>query len=283
MVKKLLTLIACFAVMLTAFTAEFRLSAPFTVDDFEEGPSNIIATAYSSNIVLVPSTNLTITGTGSYRLLSVLPESGVTGESQIRVELKDLGYSIRRSPEMSVTPGILSSNIWTNNVLFSVTNKTTAGQAKVDFTWNDVYDKLANAPYLIHRSIIPLNQNPYDNIADIFRTIGSTFGNSFTDTNVFVGTNYYYFVTFAVAGPGIDVQTTNYQFTLKVPPEVKLAFLGDGWGFEGKAGKTYRIMTKNDMNENWQKILDVNATTDQLFIFRGQEYLDKPVQVREID
>ena len=173
------------AVMLTAFTADFRIS--FTVDDFEEGPSNIVATAFSSNILLVPSTNLFVTGVGDHRLLSFTPIPNALGESDIRVEFRDTGYSI----------------------VLTETNS-----------------------YLIK-----------------------------SETNV---------------------QTTTYQFTFKAPPEIQLMFLGDGWAFQGKAGKTYQVMTRDDMNTDWQEVFGINATNDQLVIFRGQEYLNKPIHVREI-
>lgn len=285
MVKKILTFIACFAVMLTALTADFRLTSPFSVDDFEEGPSNVIAAVYSSNLNLVPSTNLFVSGNGQFRLLSVTPRVNTYGESVINVELCDHGYSAIRSAEMLTTPGVLSSNVFTNGFPFYVTNKTLTGQARVELTWNEPqYTKTTNSPFLIHRSTTPLAQIT-GNIATLYKTIGSTFGTSFTDTNVVVGTNYYYLVTYWGTGPGYDVQCTNYQFTLKVKPDVKLIFVGDGFGFEGKAGKTYRIMTKNNLTNdvNWQKILDVDVTSDHFFIFKGQEYLNKPIHVRELD
>jgi len=284
MVRKLSILLACFAVTFFSVAADFRFYSPFSVDDFEEGPSNVIASAISSNLELVPSTNLVVTGTGVNRLLTVTPKTGIYGETLITVQLRDTGRSILRSSEMQVTPGVNAINVFTNQFPLISTNRTFSGQARVEFFWQDTSLRRTNSPFFIHRSLVPLSQNP-DSPARIFKTVGTTTGTNFTDTNVIIGTNYYYFITYWVTDAGYDIQTNNYSFTLKVPPEVRLVFVGDGWGFEGKAGKTYQIMTKNNItNElHWEPIFDVNITSDQFYIFRGQEYLNKPIHVRELD
>ncbi len=62
---------------------------PFTVDDIESAEDNLIVTASSSNLTLIPGENLTLSGTGANRSVSLKPVSDMNGTTIIRLIVDD--------------------------------------------------------------------------------------------------------------------------------------------------------------------------------------------------
>ncbi|MBL0311303.1 MAG: tandem-95 repeat protein [Holophagaceae bacterium] len=64
---------------------------PFTVNDAETNPDNLVFTLTSSNTTLLPNAGITVSGTGSSRTLNLAPTAGQGGTTTVTVSIKDEG------------------------------------------------------------------------------------------------------------------------------------------------------------------------------------------------
>ena len=267
--------------------SEFTLKSPFIVDDFEEGPSNLVVTAYSSNPILFPTNQISVSGNGLERNLSLSPQVGVYGEGIINIDVTDTGIIASRTVELNALPGTVANTTWTNNFPLNPTIVTTTSP-HVSISWANPPQRLVALPFIIKRSTSPLSVNP-ENPGILYKTVGSTYETNFDDTNVVAGTQYYYIITWVDSWSTnyftyVPI-TTNYNFTMGVSPPVKLLFDGNIFGFSGKANKTYNIMTKPHMKNQvlWELINTFTLSTDQFVLLDEPIYRNKPIYVRELD
>jgi len=71
---------------------------PFQIGDPESSPDNLLVTASSSNTNFVASTNLILSGTGSNRVLQIIPAPNTRGATTISLKVSDpLGASVTSS------------------------------------------------------------------------------------------------------------------------------------------------------------------------------------------
>jgi hypothetical protein len=64
---------------------------PFTVNDAETAPDNLVFTLNSSNTTLLPNAGITVAGTGINRTLNLAPMAGQGGITTVTVSIKDGG------------------------------------------------------------------------------------------------------------------------------------------------------------------------------------------------
>jgi hypothetical protein len=94
--------------------ANTTAAIPFTVDDPETGPSNVTATAYSSNGILLLQSGIAVTGSGANRVLQLTPAPEQAGASWITVVISDGDYSPSESFMLKVVrPEIIT--LWDFN------------------------------------------------------------------------------------------------------------------------------------------------------------------------
>jgi hypothetical protein len=62
---------------------------PFTVEDAETPASNLVVTGSSTNIILIPNTNIIFGDPGSNRLVTINPITNTTGVSLITLVVSD--------------------------------------------------------------------------------------------------------------------------------------------------------------------------------------------------
>ncbi|MBV1909340.1 MAG: VCBS repeat-containing protein [Kangiellaceae bacterium] len=77
-------------------------SIPFTVGDVETTASNLTVTSSSDNTVLVPSSNITLSGSGASRTVQVTPATNENGSATITLTVTD-GSSASQSTSFQVT------------------------------------------------------------------------------------------------------------------------------------------------------------------------------------
>ena len=88
---------------LTTKTNTPTLPQRFTVGDAETPVSNLVVTATSSDLVLVPETNILFAGTGRNRTITLTPALGQSGTAVVHVVVTDLdGASASRSFTLTV-------------------------------------------------------------------------------------------------------------------------------------------------------------------------------------
>ena len=78
-------------------------SLSFTVDDVETAASSLTVTSSSSNTVLVPNSNIVLSGSGSSRTVIVTPASNQGGNATITLTVSDGESSVDSSFELTVT------------------------------------------------------------------------------------------------------------------------------------------------------------------------------------
>jgi hypothetical protein len=79
---------------------------PFTVGDMETPAANLTVTASSSNQNLVPTSNVTLGGSGTNRALSITPGPNQTGLATITVSVTDGATNATDTFVLTVIPGI---------------------------------------------------------------------------------------------------------------------------------------------------------------------------------
>ncbi|MBK8726358.1 MAG: tandem-95 repeat protein [Holophagaceae bacterium] len=67
---------------------------PFTVNDAETNPDNLVFTLSSSNTTLLPNAGITVSGTGTSRTLNLAPAPGQRGTATVTVSIKDGGNMV---------------------------------------------------------------------------------------------------------------------------------------------------------------------------------------------
>ena len=78
-------------------TVEMNAAIPgiaFTVNDAETAPDDLVFTLASSNTVLLPNADITVSGTGSNRTLNLAPAADQGGTTTVTVSIKDGGNMI---------------------------------------------------------------------------------------------------------------------------------------------------------------------------------------------
>ncbi len=76
----------------------------FTVADLETPTANLLVTATSTNLNLVPDGGLVLSGSGGNRILTITPRPNANGQTLIRVALSDGALSVTNSFLLTVTP-----------------------------------------------------------------------------------------------------------------------------------------------------------------------------------
>jgi hypothetical protein len=284
--KKLLLYFSFLIFIPLVWATEFTLKAPFAVDDFEEGPVNLSIRVHSSNSILFPTNRISILGSGVQRILSLSPQLNVYGEGTINIDITDNAVITSIPIELTALPGTISNIKWTNNYPLYPTVITTTSP-EVSISWTNPPQRLTTRPFVIKKSTIPLNEIS-KNPGFIYRTVGSTFSTNFVDTNVVMGTKYYYIINWVnnwVTNYVTTPMTTNYNFTMKVSPPIPLLFNGEDFGFFGTANTTYGIMIKPHMKNQvlWELLDTIVLSSDQFVLLDGSIYRNKPVHVRELD
>ena len=64
---------------------------PFTIDDLQTAPANLVVAASSNNQTLVPNGNIVLGGSGANRTITVTPASGQIGQAIVTVSVTDTG------------------------------------------------------------------------------------------------------------------------------------------------------------------------------------------------
>ena len=284
MKNKILTLLLLLGIVMPVLGYNFHFTLPFRPDDWEEIPSNLVNTVNSSNTNLVPNTKLilsTLNTNPFEKLLSVRTSTNVFGSSVITLTVTDNGVVSEHSDFLEANVGIVSTNTYTNSALKPT---VIVGSNSVLLRWNMYTNSLglnglaSGFPYKILR--MPWGQTDQPN------TIGWTYNTNYTDNSVEIGKRYQYRISFV---PSIytnyfatTLMSTNIAFTLNVDPPIPLQFTGDGYAFQAYANKNYGIFYKNDINEVfWKRMFGISADADHLFLFRGDQYTDKIIYVRE--
>lgn len=258
---------------------DFYITVPFKPDDWEEIPTNLINTVNSSNTNLIPNAKLVLSTLNTnpfQKLLSIQTATNVFGTSVITLTVTDNGVVSEYSEFLEASVGIVSTKTYTNSALKP---KVTVGASSVSLQWNAWTNGLASGfPYKILR--MPWGNTNQPN------TIGWTFNTNYVDNSVESGKQYHYMISFV---PSIYTNyfatsptSTNVVFTLNVMPPIPLQFTGDGYAFQAYANKNYGIFYKNNIGEAlWKRMFGISADADHLFVFRGDQYKDKIIYVRE--
>jgi hypothetical protein len=79
------------------------VSIPLSVGDVDTPLSALTLSAVSSNLTLVPANNITFSGTGSNRTMTITPASNRSGSAGISVRVSDGAFTITRSFLLTVT------------------------------------------------------------------------------------------------------------------------------------------------------------------------------------
>lgn len=212
------TLFCTLLCALNIFALDSTFTSPFRVDDFDEGSTNVVVSAQSSNTNVVSS--VSVVGSGAYRSLSFTPNLSVNGSSIITVDLADTGVISERTAELSALPGSSPSLVHFFGSRLSPDVASSSGQ--VFISWTGDLDKKTDKPYIINRSKIPFLSGGMDS----FETVGYTFGTSFLDTNVVNDTQYYYIITWINnSSPVGPAGHKTYQFTFKSSKDLPLNFV----------------------------------------------------------
>ncbi|HSU53204.1 MAG TPA: lysyl oxidase family protein, partial [Candidatus Dormibacteraeota bacterium] len=102
---------------------------PFTISDLETPATSLVVTGASSNILLVPNSNIVFGSSGSNRTVTVTPATGQTGSSTITLTVVDTGgLSATSSFLLTATNTIVQTNTasFANSTLITIPDSGTA-------------------------------------------------------------------------------------------------------------------------------------------------------------
>jgi hypothetical protein len=109
----------------------------FTVNDAQTPLQDLVLTANSLNIALIPVANLTITGSGSNRTLSIVPVAGQTGTSDITLTVTDhnnAAVSVTFTITVNPLPTVIASASPSSICSGSSTNLSVTGA--ISYLWS---------------------------------------------------------------------------------------------------------------------------------------------------
>ncbi|TRO55475.1 hypothetical protein E2P64_06965, partial [Candidatus Bathyarchaeota archaeon] len=172
-----------------AASAPFQMTVPFRVDDFEEAASDLVEGVSVSTNLLDIATVVSIDD--HIRKLVLLSKPDVYGQVDVVVNTKDRGYVASRTPLLSITPDITTSTNADSTNVYSF--HLTGNDGSVDLWWWNGYSNQFG---------YKINRFSTSNMTDKSYTIGTTTGNTFTDTNVVNGVTYWYNVSWIPVGIG---------------------------------------------------------------------------------
>ena len=126
----------------------------FTIADAETAAANLLVTATSTNRTLVPELNMTVTGSGGSRTITVTPAAGVAGSATIALAVTDgitttqssFVLTVNAPPTLTVSPAALQFGATSSGgVLQSVTGAQTVS---VGFTSQAAWQAVSSAAWL---------------------------------------------------------------------------------------------------------------------------------------
>lgn len=133
----------------------------FTIGDAETSTSSLAVSATSSNQTLLPSSRITLGGSGSSRTISVSPASGQSGSVTVTVRVSD--GSASTSDTFVVTVGTSSSTGNTAPTITSISNQNLAlngTTGALAFTIRDAQTAASSLKLVVNasnKSLVPLS------------------------------------------------------------------------------------------------------------------------------
>lgn len=115
----------------------------FSVSDNESAAATLTVTATSSNASLVPNANITVSGNGAERTVTITPIAGQSGTSTIQLTVTDQGgltatssfnFAVRELPVVEVTTTHTTCHDSNDG---SLETSVTGGQAPYDIMWSN--------------------------------------------------------------------------------------------------------------------------------------------------
>ncbi|MEK7685116.1 MAG: putative Ig domain-containing protein, partial [Verrucomicrobiota bacterium] len=211
---------------------------PFTVGEVGSDPTTLTVTATSSSPTLVPSTNITVSGTAGNRTLTIKPATNQTGTATVTLTAKGTGGSeSSKSFQLTVTLGN------TAPVLEAIPSRTSHVGQKVAFTARATDSDLpAN---VLTYSLDPgapsgAAINPATGVFD-WKPAEADSGKSFS-------------ITVRVADNGVPALSATQTFSITVVPgpAIQSIALSEGkvtltWSAIDK--QTYSLRYKNNLND----------------------------------
>ncbi len=102
-------------------------AVPFTIGDAQTAASNLVLTALSANLTLVPSNNIVFGGTGANRTVTITPASNQLGTATITLIVSDGTLSASNSFVQTVNPAVLTVTENSATRSYGVTNPVLTG------------------------------------------------------------------------------------------------------------------------------------------------------------
>lgn len=216
------------------------------VDDFESSPTTIVLQVVPSNTNLFGSISTSNSLDGTSRVITL--QNKTYGSSQLNIYAYDNGLD-------SISTGIITV-IDGNSTMGTDLSHPYGFQGysygkNIYLNWSNV----ANAyGYKVMRAEV--------NSSDAFKTIGITGATSFIDTNVVLGTQYWYLVNWVP--PNLtniyanNIRHSVISVNIQYVSPIHIYYFPDGFGFISPSNSTYQVLYKTNItNAQWSVLSEL--------------------------